>query len=158
MLFLLPLPFSRVPSLNRLALDRAALFSGGAERFWDEVKTRLAPGDKIVTVIPQRVWFPDWKDIPYSYAGTANFPVFFRVTTVSGYSVSAPAESLPIKTAPFYWFGAFDEEQVPALRAELPHLVFIHVDGTKPLRISMEKDGKKTDLTPLLPGGGKLIP
>ena len=150
-LFLLPLPFIRVPTLNALALDRAGLFSGTSEVFWTHVKARLRPGDQIVTVINWTRWTQDNADIPYSFTGTANFPAFFRVKCASGYSPTAPRDTLGLKLYPWYWFGAYRETQVADLLAENPHLVIFQVEGTRPLRISMTSDGEVTDLTPWLP-------
>jgi hypothetical protein len=150
LMFLLPLPFIPAPTFNPLALDRAGILSGRSELFWDRVKTRLAPDDEIITVIPDALWWADSKDIPYSYLGTANFPCLFEVRCASGYSASAPADQVPIKIFPWYWFGAFEDAQLPDILAQRPHLVLIRIEQARPLRIVMTKDGVTTDLTPLL--------
>jgi hypothetical protein len=150
-LFLLPLPFIAAPSFNPLAADRAAVFSGRAEIFWARVKARFAPGDQVVTIIPPALWQAEWPRIPYSYSGTACFPCLFQFITASGYSVSAPADQVPLRTIPYYWFGAFADGQVPELLAENPRLVIIRVETATPLKIAMTRDGVTTDLTPLLP-------
>jgi hypothetical protein len=149
-MFLLPLPFIPAPTFNLLALDRAGLFSGRSELFWERVKTRLRPDDEIITVIPSALWTADAIDIPYSYLGTANFPALFEVRSASGYSASAPVDQMPIKVSSWYWFGAFEDRQIPEILAQMPHLVEIRLENARPLRIVMTKDGVSTDLTPLL--------
>jgi hypothetical protein len=149
--FLLPLPFIPAPSFKLLAVDRAAVFSGQGQRFWDRVKARLAPGDEIITVIPGALWTAENGEVPYSFSGTANFPCLFGVVCASGYSASAPTDSVPLKTYPGYWFGAFNDTQLPEILAQKPHLVVIRVENVAPLKIAMTRDGITTDLTPLLP-------
>jgi hypothetical protein len=149
-MFLLPLPFIPAPTFNPLALDRTAVLSGRADLFWARVKTRLAPEDEIITVIPQALWTAESIDIPYSYLGTANFPCLFRVKCASGYSASAPMDEVPIKTFSWYWFGAFEDQQLPEILGRMPHLAVIRIENARPLRIVMTKDHVTTDLTPLL--------
>jgi hypothetical protein len=148
--FIAPMPFIEPVTFNKLALDREAIFSGKAQRFWDRVKTKLVPGDMIITVIPQPLWEAQFAEIPYTYSGTANFPCMFRVVCASGYSVSAPDDQAPLKAFPYYWFGAFRDQQLPEILAQRPHLVVIRVVSSAPLKILMVKDKVITDLTPLL--------
>jgi len=155
LVFALPLPFIRPPSLNPLALDRRLLFSGQAAAFWTNVKAMLHPGDQIVTVIDDSFWKANARDIPYSLLGTANFPCFFQVCCGSGYSVTAPEDQKPIKTWPHFWFGAFDEEQVPAILAERPHLRILRVVSTHPLKLTIsDGSGPQVDLTPAMRAAG----
>lgn len=156
MMFLLPLPFIQVPTLNPLSLDRQLLFSGEAERFWAGVKSQLKPTDEIATVID---WpYCDWsywqahrKNISYALLGTANFPAFFQLRCISGYSPTAPMDQMPLKTHPGMWFGAFREDQVNEVLAERPDLKLLRFESTHPSKITMSTGyGPGIDLSPYL--------
>jgi hypothetical protein len=150
--FALPLPFIRPPSLNPLALDRELVFSGKAQAFWDNVGAKLGPADQIATVVDVPFWEMNSRDVPYSVLGTANFPCVFRVHCISGYSVTAPADQVPLKTVPYFWYGAFAGQQVDAILAERPDLKLIRITSTHPLTITMSAGNEPpVDLTPCLP-------
>lgn len=152
LMFVLPLPFIRVPTLNPLALDRELLFSGRAEAFWTKVKAGLKPSDEIATVIAPDDWAANYRDIPYTLLGTANFPSFFEVRCVSGYSSTAPVDQVPLKTPPHFWFGAFSDAQVSEILAEKPDLKLLRIISTHPLKITISSgDGPPVDLSPDLP-------
>ncbi len=148
--FILPLPLGRAPSFNALSMDRQEVLSGKAEIFWNQVKLRLNPHDQIATVIDSDPWAKNIEKIPYSLLGTANFPALYQVTSVSGYSMTSPADQMPIKTIPFFWFGAYSEKQVAAILQEKPELKIIELVSATPLKIMLIAGGKKTDLTPYL--------
>jgi len=151
MMFLLPLPFIRVPTFNGLALDRQLLFSGEAERFWAGVKSQLKPTDEIATVIDLPYWRTHNGGIPYTLLGTADFPAFFQVRCISGYSPTAPSDQIPLKTRPGMWFGAFCADQVDQILAERPDLKLLRIASTHPLKITMSTGhGPETDLSPYL--------
>jgi hypothetical protein len=151
LMFLLPLPFIRVPTLNALFLDRQLLFSGEADRFWAGVKSQLKPADEIATVIDWPYWKANSKDIPYTLLGTADFPTFFQVRCISGYSPTAPEDQMPLKTYPGFWFGAFRTDQVDKILAEKPDLKLLRIESTHPLKITMSSGyGPEIDLTPYL--------
>jgi hypothetical protein len=150
-MFLLPLPFIRAPTLNALFLDRQLLFSGEAERFWAGVKSQLKPTDEIATVINWPYWLANSKDIPYTLLGTANFPQFFQVRCVSGYSPTAPTDQMPLKTYPGLWFGAFRDDQIGQILAESPNLKLLRIESTHPLKITMSTGyGPAMDLSSYL--------
>jgi hypothetical protein len=152
LLFLLPLPFIRVPSLNPLKADRQLLFSGRVQQFWRNVKTKLQPGDQIATVVDVQYWVMHGTDMPYSLMGTASFPAYLQLPCIAGYSVTAPIDQLPIKTVPYFWYGAFRPEQVNDLLAERPNIKLIRLESVDPLKITMSTgNGPEIDLTPLLP-------
>lgn len=149
--FILPLPFIQVPTLNPLFLDRQLLFSGEAEKFWTGVKKNLKPTDEIATVINRDYWDKNHKEIPFTLLGTANFPAFFKVTCASGYSPTAPVDQIPLETRPGFWFGAFQEDQVRAILAEKPNLKLLRIERTHPLKITMSAgNGPPVDLSPYL--------
>jgi hypothetical protein len=153
LVFLLPLPFIRPPTLNPLALDRQLLFSGRAEIFWSKVKATLKPTDEVAAVIDQDYWNKHWKDIPYTLLDTASFPAFFQVRCVSGYSTAAPLDQVPLKGfEPYFWFGAYGEAQVGAILARQPDLKLIRIESTHPLKITMSSgNGPAVDLSTDLP-------
>jgi hypothetical protein len=154
-LFLAPLPWIAPPTFNPLALDRSLLFSGRAEKFWALVKPRLGPDDEIATVIDWPYWQQHFHDIPYTLLGTANFPALFQVRCVAGYSNTAPADQVPLKLVPGFWFGAFREDQRAALLAERPNLRVLEVVSTQPLEITLSSpEGPPIDLTPDLRAAG----
>jgi hypothetical protein len=151
-LFVLPLFYSWPLSLNPLLADRQAVFSGQGDRFWTQVKLHLRPGDKIATVIDPDVWLHSQNEMPYSLTGTADFPTYFRVPAISGYSQTPPLDQLPIPLKPYYWFGAYAPDQVPALTKDHPEIRIITVKSTDPLtlQLSAPAGGPPIDLTPLL--------
>ena len=154
-MFLAPLPFIRVPTLNAFFLDRQLLFSGQAERFWTGVKTQLKPTDEIVAVINWPYWKAHSKDIPHTLLGTANYPEYFQVRCASGYSPTAPKDQLPLKTRPWFWFGAFSDDQLRQVLAEKPGLRVLRILGTQPIQISLSNGaGAEIDLTPYLRAAG----
>jgi hypothetical protein len=151
-LFVLPLFYSWPLSLNPLLADRQALFSGQGDRFWSEVKLRLSPGDQIATVIDPDVWLHSLNEMPYSLTGTADFPAYFRVPAISGYSQTPPLDQLSIPIKPYYWFGAYAPDQVAALTQGHPEIRILTVTNTHPLalELSAPAGGPPIDLTPLL--------
>lgn len=154
-MFLLPLPFIRVPTFNPFYLDRELLFSGKAERFWAGVKTQLKPTDEIATVIDWPYWQANSPDIPYTLLGTANYPELLKVRCVEGYSTTAPTDQVPLKTPPGFWFGTFYADQVQKVLAEKPDLRVLRIVATHPLQITMSNgSGPPTDLTPYLKAAG----
>jgi hypothetical protein len=154
-MFLAPMPFIRPPSLNPLRLDRELLFSGQAERFWALVKLQLKPGDEIATVIGRDYWEQNSRDIPYTLLGTANFPQFFEVKCISGYSPTAPGDQMPLKTLAKFWFGAYDEDQLAAVLNERPNLRILRIVSTHPIKITLSShDAPPVDLTPCLRAAG----
>lgn len=149
--FVLPLPFDVVPTFKALAFDRADLFSGKAEMFWAKAKTEIKPEDNVATIIPLDLWAKDAEDVPYLMIGTANFPAFLKIICISGYAPTAPMDQVPLKTPIWYWFGAFNETQIPDLLKERPDLKLIEVEDIKPLRIHLLFHGQTTDLSPDVP-------
>jgi hypothetical protein len=152
-LFTLPLFFTKPLSLNPLTEDRAAILSGNGDRFWDAVKTQLRPGDEIATVVDPKPWNQSLGIMCYSLAGTADFPAYFRVRCISGYSQTMPLDQLALPVHPYYWFGAYDPTQVPLITKDHPGLRLITVTSIKPLRMTLSSakpGGAPIDLTPLL--------
>lgn len=150
--FLLPLPISSVPVLNLLGPDREALFSGQADRFWSRVKSeQLKPGDQIVSAITPNVWAASKTELAYSLMGTANFPAYFEVHSLSGYSLTAPRDQLPIRITPALGFGTFGNGQIPEILREAPIVKIIVVQSVDPLVITLYEAGAPpVDLTPYL--------
>jgi hypothetical protein len=130
------------------------VFSGEGERFWSQVKPLLKPGDQIATVMDWGYWMEYRGDLPYSILGTANFPAYFQIPCISGYSTTSPTDRIPIKTSPAFWFGAFSPDQVGEILAQEPKLRLIRVKSTHPLRMTMsEGAGNEVDLTPYIDQG-----
>ncbi len=151
-MFLLPLPFIRVPSFNALKLDREAVLSGDGDRYWNQVRTLLKPGDQLATVIDWNVWQAHATAIPYTYLGTANFPALYRIPCITGYSTTSPTDQLPLKTLPLFWFGAFAPRQVNDILNERRDLKLIVLENASPLKISLRTPGQPdVDLTRYLP-------
>jgi hypothetical protein len=148
LVFVLPLPFGRIPTFNAFTLDRGLLFSGKAQAYWDRVRPQLDPSGNVVTIIDSDLWGKGKDKIPWTLLDTGNFPDYFRVRSISGYAPTAPSDQTPLSTYPIYWFGAFDTKQIPEILAARPDLEFLILDSTDPLKISLVSKGKKTDLTP----------
>jgi hypothetical protein len=151
-LFVLPLFYTWPLTLNALEPDRHALFSGQGARFWTAVKAQLRPGDQIATVIDPDLWLHSQYKMPYSLTGTADFPAYFRIHAISGYSQTAPLDQLPVPIKPYFWFGAYSPDQVPAITRGHPELRLIVVEKTDPLtlQLSSPTGGSPINLTPLL--------
>jgi hypothetical protein len=152
-LFALPLFFTPALTLNPLTEDRAALLSGRADRFWTAVKTQLGPGDEIATVIPDALWQKALGEIPYAMTGTADFPAYFQVRCISGYSQTAPTDQLALATPPYFWFGAYSPDQVLLITKDRPNLRILTVTHFYPLRMTLSAAspaGAAIDLTPLI--------
>lgn len=155
LVFLLPLPFIHPFTFNPMTIDRELLLSGKAEKFWAQVKTQLKPTDQIATVINWDYFLVNFRDIPYTLLGTAEYPVLFRVHSISGYSTTTPADQVPLKTVPGFWFGAYKDDQVADILAERPNLKIIRLESVHPLKITMSNGvGPVIDLTPYLEAAG----
>ena len=151
-LFVLPLFFSAPLTLFPLQIDRAALFSGRAEAYWRAIKRQLGPQDVIATVIDPYVWATSQRSITYALPGTADFPDYFQVRCISGYSQTVPLRQLPTGIRPYYWFGAYAPDQMPAVRRSEPNLRVITVSSFEPLRLSLSSPAGPIDLTGYLRG------
>jgi hypothetical protein len=151
-LFAVPLFFNWPFSLNPLPPDRQAVFSGQGERFWTAVKRQLRPGDKIATVLDPDLWLHSEYKMPYSLTGTGNFPAYYRVPTISGYSQTSPLDQLPIPVRPYHWFGAYAPDQLTAINKNHPEVRVITVKKISPLTLELSgiDGGAPVDLTPLL--------
>ena len=152
-LFALPLFFTPALSLNPLTEDRDALMSGRADRFWSDVKTQLRPGDEIATVMPDPLWQKARGEIPYAMTGTADFPAYFQVRCISGYSQTPPTDQLGRSVPPYFWFGAYSPDQVPLITKDRPQLRILTVTHFDPLHMTLSsaKPGEApSDLTPLI--------
>ena len=150
-LFVLPLFFTPPLSLNPLNADRTALLSGQADRFWRAVKAQLRPGDEIATIIPDPLWQKACGEIPYAMTGTADFPAYFQVRCLSGYSQTAPTDQLRSSIRPYFWFGAYSPDQVPLIMKGNPHLRLLVVSQFYPLKMTLSNTiagGPPLDLAP----------
>ena len=151
LVFLLPMPFSRIPTLNALFIDRAEILSGHAEMFWAKVRTQLKPTDQIATVIDHEMFRVHNGKLPLCLLGTADFPSFLQVRCASGYSPTANWDLLPLKVHQQYNFGAFAPSQIAKLFQQQPSLKIIEATGYDPLRIMLLSRDGSVDLTPDIP-------
>ncbi|MCE0484524.1 MAG: hypothetical protein LV479_09830 [Methylacidiphilales bacterium] len=147
-----PLP----PSFNAMNIDRELLFTGGMDRYWDQVRPMLQPGDRVAVLIPEKVYNLNRFAIPYSLLGTYNYAIVAHITNTWGYSPTAQGDQLYTRTYAYYPFGAYNPEppydQKERLMAERPELKFITLESLVPLRITLSsRDGPTVDLTPYVP-------
>jgi hypothetical protein len=149
-LFALPLLFTAPLTFNPLRIDRQVLFSGLGDRYWAHVKTHLGPDDETATVIDPQVWATSLGSLNYILIGTADFPAYFRVRCISGYSQTAPVEQLADPIRPYFWFGAYSPDQVPALLKNHPHLRIITVHSFQPFRLGLSSPEGELDLLPMM--------
>jgi hypothetical protein len=149
-LFALPLLFTAPLTLNSLREDRAILFTGVGDRYWTHVKALLGPDDEVATVIDPKVWAVSLNTLNYTLIGTADFPAYFQFRCISGYSQTAPVNQLADTVRPYFWFGAYSTDQVPALIKKHPHLRVIDVYSFYPLRLSLSSPHGPIDLLPML--------
>ena len=152
LMFTLPLLFIQPPSFNARTADRELLFSGRVEAFWTNLKPMLQPGDEIATVIDIPFWDEHRGEIPYSLLGTADFPAFLQVRSISGYSPTVPVDQMPVAILPHYWFGAYSEDQVEKIVAWNPNVKLIRITSVQPYQVTMSTGaGPAVDVTPYLP-------
>jgi hypothetical protein len=152
-LFVLPLFFTAPLTLNPLTEDRAIVLSGMGDRYWTAFKTYLRPGDSIATVIDPDLWYLSMNKVPYTLLGTADFPAYYQVKCISGYSQTPPIDQIPVPVAPYYWFGAYSPDQVPIILKNHPEVRIITVHSFDPPRMTLspaKPGGQPIDLFPLL--------
>ena len=143
-----PLP----PTFNSMMWDRELVLTGGADRYWNQVRPLLKPTDRIAVLIPFELYTDDRFEEPYSLLGSYNFAELEGIVNTWGYSPTAPRDQLYTKTYAFYPFGAYRPEQKAALMAEKPDLKFITLESLRPLKITLSsRDGPTVDLTPFVP-------
>jgi hypothetical protein len=135
--FVLPLCYTAPLTLNGLTEDRVILFSGMGDRYWAAFKPYLRPGDSIATVIDPNVWYYSMSKVPYTLIGSADFPAYYRVRCISGYSQTPPVDQLPIPVIPYYWFGAYSTAQVPLITKNHPEVRIITVQSFTPLHMTL---------------------
>ena len=150
-----PLP----PTFNSMNWDRELLFTGGFDRYWDQVRPLLKPTDRIAVFIPLDIYEDDRFEEPYSLLGTYNYAVLAGVTNAWGYSPKPfPAIRFTPKPTPFIPLGRISRAGTKAaLLAERPDLKFISLESLRPLKIILSsRDGPTIDLTPFVPVREKL--
>lgn len=152
LIFLMPLPFLPAPTFLPLQVDQKLIFSGRAYRYWKHVRTYLGPHDYIAAIADPQVVSTHPFTVPFSLLGTYNFPILFKVKSVTGYSVTAPRDQLVVTVPPKMAFGLFSPDQKEAILRERPDVKFITLESMDPLRITLSsKDGPTVDLTPFIP-------
>ena len=139
-LFVLPLFFNAPLTLNALSADRAVILSGSGDRYWAAFKTNLLPGESIATVMDPNIWYKSVSKVPYTLLGTADFPAYFRVPCISGYSQTPPVDQLAVPVAPYYWFGAYSPDQVPLILRSHPEVRIITVQRFDPLTMTLSPE------------------
>ncbi len=145
---LYPLP----PTFNAMTWDRELVLTGGADRYWAQVRTLLKPTDRIAVLIPLDLYVDERFEEPYSLLGSYDYAVLANVVNAWGYSQTFPTDQVYTKTVAFYPFGAYRPKQKAALIAERPDLKFITLESLNPLRITLSsRDGPTIDLTPYVP-------
>jgi len=145
---LCPLP----PTFNSMNWDRELLVTGGFDRYWDQVRPLLKPGDRIAVLIPLDLYEDDRFEEPYSLLGTYNYATLAGVVNAWGYSPTVPRDQVYTRTYAFYPFGAYSPDQKKSLEAENLGLNFITLESLHPLKITLSSsDGPTLDLTPYIP-------
>ena len=150
-IFFVPLCFTHPLTFNALDIDRTAVLSGDGERFWSSIKRMEGPNLLIATTMEPEEWNSSKTKAPYSYCGTANFPAYFQVRSISGYSQTAPLNQLPIPVRAYFWFGTYETNQ-NRLLSRVTSLTVLQVTSINPLHFMLTPPGQKPrDVTPLLP-------
>jgi hypothetical protein len=145
---LCPLP----PTFNAMNWDRELVLTGGTERYWAQVRSLLKPTDRVVVLLPLKIYESDRFEEPYSLLGTNNYAELAGFVNAWGYSPTVPLDQTHLKTFAYYPFGAYQLEQKEALMAERPELKFITLESLHPLKITLSsQDGPTIDLTPFVP-------
>ncbi len=152
---LYPLP----PTFNSMNWDRELLFTGGFDRYWDQVRPLIKPGQRVAVLIPLDVYEGDRFEEPYSLLGTYDYAPMAGIVNAWGYSPTVPRDQVYTKTYAFYPFGAYNPQPGPynpdqkkALEAEHLDLAYITLESLQPLKITLSSDGGPTiDLTPYVP-------
>jgi hypothetical protein len=150
-IFVCPLFFLRAPSFNTMEADRALLFSGVSERYWQKVKALIGPEDVIVPVINPDLTVGARAIAPFSLIGAYDYPILFQVRSGTGYSLTVPRGQLYITLPPAFNSGIFLPSQEAAILQERPNVRFVTLESIRPVRITLSSPvGPAVDLTPLL--------
>ena len=152
-LLVIPLLLYRLPpTFNAMAWDRELLLSGGFDQFWTKVRPLLQPDDRVVTLIPMRLYSDDRFQEPYSLLAAYNYPCLTQVIGTGGWSQTTPAGQLYLHTQVDYPFHAFVPEKKAALLKEHPDVKFITLVSLRPLKLTLSSaHGATIDLTPFVP-------
>ena len=138
-----------LPTLNEMNLDRRLVRTGQFDRYWDQVRPLLKPGDVIVNLYPPAMSDDVAMARPYSLMGGYSYAMLARVVNGSGYSQTAPANQLYLRTSPVYFGDGYDLSQRNTLLQERPHLTFIVLEHDRPFTLTLDTgDGAQVNLTP----------
>ena len=136
-LFVPPLFLHPPPTFSPRDEDRALLFSGAFDRYWDKVRPLLGPDDHVAVIIPPNIYPMNKSTNRYSLIGTFDYACAARFINVWGWSqTTAPGSFLCAHhAAPL--FRAYTPSQKAALLAERPALRFITLESMQLLKITL---------------------
>lgn len=151
LVFLAPLVFFGPPSFNEHALSRRLYFEGTAVGVADQIRNRLAPGERVVSGLPDSFLerAPTDPGVPWILLMSHNFPALWEIPGWAGYSATLPRRiyertpplanvfgNLPLseegngETASGVRVLVWDPEQPGVIRWSSPQPLRIHwVDG-----------------------------
>ena len=96
--------------------DRRLLFSGIAENHWARYKMKSPEEVILIPLIDSKMMAEREKDIPLTLVGAGNYPSFFKIKSVTGYSSTPPRSSLPMGNLYFHPVGYVTPEWLPILQ------------------------------------------
>jgi hypothetical protein len=130
--------------------DRELLFSGTADKHWNRYKAGEVPGAVLIPVVDPTMVSAREKDLPLSLVGANNYPAYFGVRSITGYSSTPPRSALPMGDRYTHSLGYVTPDWALVLRKGIAGPVAeSRIESLDPIRVSVD-DGNRR-LSTLVP-------
>lgn len=129
-------------------LDRDLLLSGRAEKYWQNIREQTPSATLLIPVQDPNQFGRHEKSIPLTLLGACNYPSFFRVKSITGYSSTPPASALPLKNVFSHSRFLVFPDELPALQKEaIVPTATCHLETLHPLRVVWESPTQRFSIT-----------
>lgn len=133
--------------------DRYLLLSGTAEKHWARYKTGAPAGVMIIPVLDPRMVAEREKDLPLSLVGANNYPAYFEIRSITGYSSTPPASALPLGERYSHPLGYVTPDWAPILRKETAGPTAVsRIESLDPIRVTVEDGNQRVSTLVVNPG------
>jgi hypothetical protein len=134
--------------------DRHLLFSGTAEKHWTRYKNGAPPGVMIIPVLDPRLVAEREKDLPLSLLGSNNYPAYFEIRSITGYSSTPPGSALPLGERYSHSLGYVPPDWAPLLQKEsIGPTAVSRIESLDPLRVVVEDENQRVSTLVVNPEG-----
>lgn len=134
--------------------DRRLLFSGTAEKHWTRYKNGAPPGVMIIPVLDPRLMAEREKDLPLSLLGSNNYPAYFEIRSITGYSSTPPVSALPLGDRYSHSLGYVPSGWAPFLQKEATGPTAVsRIESLDPLRVVVEDRNQRVSTLVVSPEG-----